>query len=1065
MPHKVLQLAKLTRPRLHGTVARERLFARLDEERERRAAICIVGPPGAGKTALTASWLDSRRVRGIWYQVDSSDADLGTFFYYLREGSSIFAGRGQRPLPLLTPEYLPDVPAFSRRFFRELFLRLPQGASLVLDNYQEVAADQLLHRLVADAAVEAPQGTTLVLISRRHPPDCYARLRANERVALVTWPELKLSLDEAVAIAKARGVLGRDRVQAIYSRADGWAAGMMLLLEQAKSGQDDTSDTSAVGKATFGYFASQIFDQLIERDRKILLRAALFPTVTVQLARDISGEAAAGEVLEYLYRQQMFTDRRAGDPAQYHFHALFRAFLLEKLAEAESAQAYSRLTQRAGELLEAQGRLEDAVALYREASEPDSAARLTLKLAPQLLSQGRWRTLQDWVRALPEERVDRDPWLLYWLGMAHMQKPRFDSARESLSRAFELHGASNDAVGQLLAAAGILRAYHLEFNNFCPMDPWIDRVNELMQVVPSFPSPETELDVYSALLAAFLRRRPGHPRLQEVVEHVRTLLETDIDANVRIGAAAPLIVFYASVPDLGQAQAIVQCMEPILRSPELTALNCAFWWVYVGLHYFRRGEREEADNALDEADRVSIEHGVGAPQFLSRIYRAYNYAILWSDLEGALSTLRGLEQFLSPSRPMNAAQYHHAFYRVALLRGDAQEAARHALLALEAVSTLGGAFFSIYWKIAAATGLAMLGEREQCERFLAEAWDDSGDTLLASYRINILLVRAYSALKGSRREEARTYIREMLALGRLNDSWRLLQTELHLREVVLEEALAAGIESELVKTIIRAFGLRPRRPDMDGWPWRVKVYTLGRFEVLVDDKPLEVSRKSPRRPLSLLKAVVALGSVNVPASKLIDALWADEDGDAAVRDFNVALYRLRKLLANPKALLVEDGCVSLNASHCWVDVLAIERRFDELDWALKQDDDLQMSGCLDTIRGLYPGSFLPADTEADWSVSLRERLRGRVVSAIQRAARRFEAAGRWDEALDWYGQGLDADDLAEAFYQGLMRCHLQMGQRAEGLTAYRRLRECLAAGLGIAPNPSSETLRRQLEAR
>jgi ATP/maltotriose-dependent transcriptional regulator MalT len=120
-------------------------------------------------------------------------------------------------------------------------------------------------------------------------------------------------LDEAVAIAKTRGVVDRDRVKAIYSRADGWAAGMMLLLEQAKTGQEDTSATSAGGKATFGYFASQIFDQLIERDRRILLCAALFPTITVQLARDISGETVAGEVLEDLYRQQMFTDRRAGD--------------------------------------------------------------------------------------------------------------------------------------------------------------------------------------------------------------------------------------------------------------------------------------------------------------------------------------------------------------------------------------------------------------------------------------------------------------------------------------------------------------------------------------------------------------------------------------------------------------------------------------------------------------------------------------------------------------------------------------------------------------------------------
>jgi len=59
-------LAKLTRPRLHGTVARERLFAVLDEARN-RTLVCVVGPPGAGKTTLVATWLEARRIPGIWY--------------------------------------------------------------------------------------------------------------------------------------------------------------------------------------------------------------------------------------------------------------------------------------------------------------------------------------------------------------------------------------------------------------------------------------------------------------------------------------------------------------------------------------------------------------------------------------------------------------------------------------------------------------------------------------------------------------------------------------------------------------------------------------------------------------------------------------------------------------------------------------------------------------------------------------------------------------------------------------------------------------------------------------
>lgn len=76
MPRKAPQLVKLTRPRLHKAVARERLFARLD---------------------------DARKIPGIWYQVDPGDADRATFFYCLEQAAKLSARNGQRPLPVLTP--------------------------------------------------------------------------------------------------------------------------------------------------------------------------------------------------------------------------------------------------------------------------------------------------------------------------------------------------------------------------------------------------------------------------------------------------------------------------------------------------------------------------------------------------------------------------------------------------------------------------------------------------------------------------------------------------------------------------------------------------------------------------------------------------------------------------------------------------------------------------------------------------------------------------------------------------------------------------------------------------
>ena len=45
--------------------------------------IWLVGPPGAGKTTLVASWLAARRGRQLWMQLDPGDGDVASFFHYL----------------------------------------------------------------------------------------------------------------------------------------------------------------------------------------------------------------------------------------------------------------------------------------------------------------------------------------------------------------------------------------------------------------------------------------------------------------------------------------------------------------------------------------------------------------------------------------------------------------------------------------------------------------------------------------------------------------------------------------------------------------------------------------------------------------------------------------------------------------------------------------------------------------------------------------------------------------------------------------------------------------------
>ena len=76
------------------------------------------------------------------------------------------------------------------------------------------------------------------------------------------------------------------------------------------------------------------------------------------------------------------------------------------------------------------------------------------------------------------------------------------------------------------------------------------------------------------------------------------------------------------------------------------------------------------------------------------------------------------------------------------------------------------------------------------------------------------------------------------------------------------KALEAGIEVEYVQSLVRKRRLVPEEPpvEIETWPWPIRIYALGRFEIQRDDQPLQFVGKVQRKPLGLLKAIVAFGS-------------------------------------------------------------------------------------------------------------------------------------------------------------------------------------------------------------
>ena len=182
--------AKISRPRLFDVVPRERLFALLDAN-QGRPLVWITSPPGAGKTTLVASYLETRNVPAIWYQVDAGDDDPAAVFQHLARAARALCASGDLPLPWFATEHLADTAGFARLFFRSLFAQLPAGTVLVLDNHQDAPADAPLHAILTECIAQTPPGHSTLVVSRVEAPAAFVPFAANGRMVTLGWARLR----------------------------------------------------------------------------------------------------------------------------------------------------------------------------------------------------------------------------------------------------------------------------------------------------------------------------------------------------------------------------------------------------------------------------------------------------------------------------------------------------------------------------------------------------------------------------------------------------------------------------------------------------------------------------------------------------------------------------------------------------------------------------------------------------------------------------------------------------------------------------------------------------------
>lgn len=230
----------------------------------------------------------------------------------------------------------------------------------------------------------------------------------------------------------------------------------------------------------------------------------------------------------------------------------------------------------------------------------------------------------------------------------------------------------------------------------------------------------------------------------------------------------------------------------------------------------------------------------------------------------------------------------------------------------------------------------------------------------------------------------------------------------------------------------------------------VKIYTLGRFSAVINEQPVELAKK----PLTLLKVLIARSGRDVPEEDIAAVVWPDSDGDVALQNFATTLHRLRKLFRTPDAISSKNGRVSINAGICYVDIWAFQRLVSLAD-SIKTGN-IESSRKIEILENavqLYRGAFLEADSEGLAGVSrLRERLRSKFARCIEDLSEYYEHKGLYKQALHIYERSLEIDDAIEELYRGLMIRYFRQRQSSGLYAVYQRYKKVRQATTGLAPN-------------
>jgi LuxR family transcriptional regulator, maltose regulon positive regulatory protein len=421
-------LTKFRVPRLRrDTVGRPTLLARLMQAAESCPLTLICAPGGSGKSTLLSQFalecLDGPPLKRtlLWISIDDDDNDRHQFLATLL--------RAVEPLELVwdtAPETLlanaerseSQCRAALAAFVNALCTARAQRVVIVLDDLHRIERADT-YALIESLIERLPDHVAFLCGTRVEPPLPLARWRAHGELSeFIPW-DLQFTEAEALALAQARlgDVTDPLAIRSALRRTHGWAVGFMMMLQSQATSATGTHRALTAAETSdrhlFAYLAQEVLAELPDDVRDFVLRTAVLVELSPTLCDAVTDRTDSKQVLESLYRRNLFLTITDETAPVLRFHDLFREFLQNEL-ERRHPQLVLQLHERAGR---AEPSLPRAIAHLLKAQRWDEAMELIAAHGEAMLMSGDHSALERWIDQIPEGARSSNAQMSYLRGV------------------------------------------------------------------------------------------------------------------------------------------------------------------------------------------------------------------------------------------------------------------------------------------------------------------------------------------------------------------------------------------------------------------------------------------------------------------------------------------------------------------------------------------------------------------------------------------------------------------------------------------------------------------------